>query len=180
MYSPFAYRNKWRASCNQGFFINYEENLQEDTILFQCIDFFFTLVWNSTTRVIILIWCVVCPKRLETRNSFYFVNSNMKCCVVLTPPRTPCTHLGKKYFAGSFQVKCPHRSCKDSSGSFPVTSLMVHSVRISFKNVSGSLRSLWKPYQNLRTWRHELTMWHIQIRRWHSGRVYSNMCLWWM
>ena len=143
--------------------------------------FFFTLVWNSTTRVIILIWCVVCPKRLETRNSFYFVNSNMKCCVVLTPPRrTPCTHLGKKYFAGSFQVKCPHRSCKDSSGSFPVTSLMVHSVRISFKNVSGSLRSLWIPYQNLRTWRHELTMWHIQIRRWHSGRVYSNMRLWWM
>ena len=27
MYSPFAYRNKWRASCNQGFFINYVENL---------------------------------------------------------------------------------------------------------------------------------------------------------
>ena len=32
----------------------------------------------------------------------------------------------KLQFEGSFQVKCPHRSCKYHSGSFPVTSLTVH------------------------------------------------------
>ena len=63
---------------------------------------------------------------------------------------------------------------------WPPTLVHTCSVHISFKNVSGSLRSLWIPYQNLCTWRHELTMWHIQIWKWHSGRVYSNMCLWWM
>ena len=42
-------------------------------------------------------------------------------------------------FEGSFQVKCPHRSCKElSKGSFPMISLTVHSVPILMTVPFGS------------------------------------------
>ena len=48
----------------------------------------------------------------------------------------------KLKFEGSFRVKCPHRSCKDPSGSFPVTFLTVHRVPtyLFFLKISLSIR----------------------------------------
>ena len=57
-------------------------------------------------------------------------------------------------FEGAFQVKCPHRSPKDPSGSFHVTELTVHSLCILILSVKNDHRK--RCHQNILFYEHSM------------------------